>query len=247
MKTLIDSVALLSGLTRPEVIAIAEKAPRTYRKYDIPKKKTGHRRISHPAKETKLLQYAVIDLLLAKMPVHHAAVGFIPGLKSPLKENATRHAKNAFMLRADFKDFFPSIRPTDFYAALAAAPGNLGLEITTADKEFLKKVLFVKDHDGSLGLPIGAPTSPIVSNVVMIELDREIQALSERHDTTYTRYADDLVFSTSTKDISATVLNELNELLAATAIPNLQLNHDKTHFMSRNCRRAVTGLVITPS
>jgi hypothetical protein len=234
MKTLIDSVALLTGLEKSEVLSIANKAPKFYRKYSIPKKRGGLRQIFHPAKETKLLQYAAIDILIAKMPVHRAAVGFIPGLISPLKVNAERHAKNEYLLRVDFDNFFPSVRPTDFFAALAAAKDGLDVDLGTADKEFLKNILFVKYKDGSVGLPVGAPSSPVVSNVVMMELDREIQALAERYDAIYTRYADDLIFSTSKKESSAALLDDIEELLKATALPKLSLNQSKTCFMSRN-------------
>lgn len=247
MKTLIDSIVLLTGLEKSEVRSIADKAPRNYRKYNIPKKRGGVRRIFHPAKETKLLQYAAIDLLISKMPVHEAAVGFIPGLRSPLRSNASRHAKNAFLLRVDFEDFFPSIRPTDFFSALDAAPLALDFEISAQDRDFLEKILFVRYPDTNMGLPVGAPTSPVVSNVIMLSLDREIQSLAERLEATYTRYADDLIFSTAVKDTSATILAELVKILDAVTEPRVSLNRSKTCFMSRNCRRAVTGLIITPS
>lgn len=248
MKTLIDSTVLLTGLGKSEVVAIADKAQRTYRKYNIRKKRAGAglRRIYHPAKETKLLQYAAIDLLISKIPIHQAAVGFIPGLRSPLKVNAERHAKNEYLLRVDFENFFPSLRPTDFFEALSAAQAGLEVKLAPTDKEFLEKILFVKYPNGSVGLPVGAPTSPVVSNVVMLALDSKIQALADRHDTTYTRYADDLIFSTRVKDSSASLLKNLITLLETTTIPNVSLNDSKTCFMSRNCRRAVTGLMITP-
>lgn len=246
MKTLVESVCILTGLSKGDLETIANKAQRTYRKYDIPKKRTGLRRIYHPAKETKLLQYAATDLLLSKMPVHAAAVGFIPGLKSPLKVNAERHAANPYFLRVDFRDFFPSIRPLDFFAALDAALPTIGIRVNDDDREFLEKILFVSYHGGIFGLPVGAPTSPIVSNLVMLSLDGEIQTLAEEFDAIYTRYADDLVFSTGAKDVSATLLERLAELLGATPSPAVTLNEEKTCFMSRNCRRAVTGLIITP-
>lgn len=246
MRTLIDSISALTGLDSVELIGIANRAQRTYRKYDIPKKKTGMRRIYHPAKETKLLQYAAIDLLISKMPVHEAAVGFIPGLKSPLRVNAERHAVNPYLLRVDFKDFFPSIRPADFFRALDAALPAIDMKITRRDRAFMEKILFVKLHDGTFGLPIGAPASPVVSNVVMLTLDSEIQNLAEAADAVYTRYADDLVFSTGAKHTCTTILEDLGALLYSSNSPAVTLNDSKTCFMSRNCRRAVTGLIITP-
>ena len=246
MKSLIESVALLTGLNQIEILSIAEKAPRTYRKYYIPKKRTGQRRIYHPSKETKLLQYAATDLLISALPVHNAAVGFIPGLQSPLKFNAARHSHNPYLLRVDFKDFFPSIRPADLVVALDMAQAKLQVDLNKDDLEFLERIIFVKYPDGTIGLPIGAPTSPIVSNAVMLPLDTSIQALADLHDVVYTRYADDLIFSTTVRGVSETLLADLVELLGASKGPRVTLNDAKTCFMSRNCRRAVTGLIITP-
>ena len=246
MKTLIESVSLLTGLSKTQVQILANKAPHTYRKYRIPKKRGGQRPISHPSKETKLLQYAATDILISGLPVHCAAMGFIPGLRSPLRENALRHAHNAYMLRVDFEEFFPSIRPADFFTVLDSAIPTLGIAITEGDREFLKKVLFVKYAGDTIGLPIGAPTSPLVSNVVMHPLDKAIQTLAEHHDAVYTRYADDLIFSTSVQSASSRLLSELVALLEATSHPSVSLNNSKTCYMSRNCRRAVTGLIITP-
>jgi len=246
MSDLVDTVSLFTGLAVPELEKLARVAPSTYRKYAIPKKRGGERRISHPSKETKLLQYATLELLLKDLPVHTAAQGFVRGIKSPLRKNALSHSGNPFLLRVDFSDFFPSVRPNDLLRKIPIDADFSGGKITARDHEFLKKILFVFNHDKSLGLPMGAPTSPCISNVVMHDLDTSLEALAGNFEFVYTRYADDLIFSTRNKDASASLLIEIERVLAKCDHPKVSLNSAKTCFMSRNCRRAVTGLILTP-
>jgi hypothetical protein len=178
--------------------------------------------------------------------VHAAAQGFVRGIKSPLRKNALSHSANPFLLRIDFSDFFPSIRPDDLLCKTPIDSDFSGGKITARDHEFLKKILFIANHDKSQGLPIGAPTSPCVSNVVMHDLDTSLAALADNFEFVYTRYADDLIFSTKNKDTSASLLIEIEKILAESDSPKVSLNNAKTCFMSRNCRRAVTGLILTP-
>jgi hypothetical protein len=193
-----------------------------------------------------MLQYATLELLLKDLPVHAAAQGFVRGIKSPLRRNALSHSANPFLLRIDFSEFFPSIRPDDLLGRIPIGSDFSGVTITARDHEFLKKILFIANHDKSQGLPIGGPTSPCVSNVVMRDLDASLSALAGDFEFVYTRYADDLIFSTQNKNASKGLLIEIEKVLIECDSPRVSLNHAKTCFMSRNCRRAVTGLILTP-
>jgi RNA-directed DNA polymerase len=246
MPDLVDTVSLFTGLAPSELEKLARIAPSTYRKYSIPKKRGGQRGISHPSKQTKMLQYATLELLLKNLPVHAAAQGFVRGIKSPLRKNALSHSTNPFLLRVDFSDFFPSIRPNDLLGRIPIGKDFSGVKITARDHEFLKRVLFIANHDKSQGLPIGGPTSPCVSNVVMCDLDASLSELAREFEFVYTRYADDLIFSTQNKNSSDRLLIEIGKILMECDSPKVSLNHAKTCFMSRNCRRAVTGLILTP-
>ena len=82
----------------------------------IAKKKGGGRRtIHHPSKQTKALQYALIEIFLNKLPIHSCAAAYRRNIKSPLLENATIHAKYSYSVRVDFSDFFHSISPLDLF------------------------------------------------------------------------------------------------------------------------------------
>ena len=192
MKSLIQTVEQFTGLSVNDILEISKKSQNTYKKYSIPKKRKGHRKISHPSKETKLLQYACVELLIDYIKPHPAAHGYIRGQKSPLLNNASKHAKQPFLLRVDFKDFFPSIRPADLFEILKVDKVINDIKLTENDQHFLENVFFLQNPDGSKGLPIGAPSSPWVSNIIMIDLDSQLSTLAEKNDFIYTRYADGL-------------------------------------------------------
>ena len=246
-KPLINTVAEFLGFEISVVTEMAGKAQRTYRHYKIPKKKRGLRTIYHPSKETKSIQYALMQILAETLTPHDCAFAYKPGLSSPLRKNAETHARFAYSLRIDFKDFFPSIKPADLFAAITDAGNPKKIDLLPEDREFLSQAFFVKVADGSLGLPIGAPSSPMLSNGVMRSLDIAIDAFAKNREFVYTRYADDLVFSTAQKGASKAFLDGLRPLLSKCEHPRLTINEEKTLFMSRNCRRVVTGMTIDPN
>jgi retron-type reverse transcriptase len=193
-----------------------------------------------------MLQHALMILLPTFLTPHPAATAFLRGVSSPLRRNAEAHAKNSYLARIDLEDFFPSITPEDLLVRLEAHSNPRPLVLSESDRGFVTNVCFVKYHNGKFGLPVGAPSSPLISNAVMFDLDVKISATAVRSDFTYTRYADDLVFSTMRKSSSKALVDEVAHLLAQTGSPRLKINERKTRFMSRNCRRAVTGLLLTP-
>jgi hypothetical protein len=96
------------------------------------------------------------------------------------------------------------------------------------------------------GLAIGAPSSPCVSNAVMYHLDESAAGLAVQLAGVYTRYADDLVFSTDRVGACREFASAYEALLQSCSSPCLQLNHRKTLYMSKGTRRIVTGLFVTP-
>lgn len=246
-KPLIQSVAEVLGFELSVVEEMAAKAPKTYRHYKIPKKKRGlFRTIYHPSKETKSIQYALMHILAHYLEPHTCAYAFKPNFPSPLRKNAEVHAQFPFSMRIDFKDFFPSIKPDDIFAAVENSDHKPKIKLLPEDKTFLCQAFFVRLNDGTLGLPIGAPSSPMLSNGAMRPLDLAIDALANKRDFVYTRYADDLVFSTDHKGASKAFLRDLRGIVSKSRHPKLRINEEKTLFMSRNCRRVVTGMTIDP-
>ena len=245
-KTIIEIIADYLGYSPDIVLEISNKAPRTYRKYNIKKKKGGNRIIFHPSKLTKSLQYAIIETILRELPVHQSAAGYIRGIKSPLLRNAEKHAKFRYSVRIDFEDFFPSLCPDDLIKKVKAFDKFKDMSI--GDEEFLTKSLFVRYHTGRIGLPIGAPSSPIISNIVMSSLGNEVNKLANftSIESIYTRYADDLIFSSNEKGACKKFYDCVVNLINNTKSPNLKVNTKKTIFTSRGTKRVITGLYISP-
>ena len=207
----------------------------------------GDRTIFHPSKFTKSLQYAIIETILRELPVHRSAAGYIRGIKSPLLRNAERHSKFRYSVRIDFEDFFPSICPNDLIDIVKSS--EKFKDISGEDEQFLTKSLFVRYPTGHIGLAIGAPSSPIISNIIMFSLDEKISklAISTSMDSVYTRYADDIVFSTNDSGACRRFLDGVDDLVKNIKSPNLKINTKKTVLTSRGTKRVITGLYICPN
>ena len=93
-------------LPRSTVEHLMQSAPHRYKVYDIPKR-SGHgmRTIAQPAREVKRLQYWVLANCLADVPVHEAATAYREGLNT--RSNAEVHVRNPYLLKLDFRNFFP--------------------------------------------------------------------------------------------------------------------------------------------
>jgi retron-type reverse transcriptase len=220
---------------------IIRSAPYRYKVFEVDKKNgTGKRTIAQPARELKAIQYWVMANVLRQFPIHGAAMAYRK--RRSISTNAAKHASNRFLLKLDFKDFFHSIKADDLEAFLA---GREGVNLSTEDIFHLKKILFWnRRREGSLIMSIGAPSSPMLSNILMYEFDKKVQAFCGRKRVKYTRYADDLTFSTDRPNILREVEVQVAEICKRMEHPKLSLNTEKTVHASRGGARRVTGLVL---
>jgi retron-type reverse transcriptase len=236
---LIQQLALELKKSETEVSSFLLNAPNKYKVYTIPKRTSGHRVIAQPSKELKAYQRKYLEL--HQFPVHEAAMAYRKGLS--IKDNAITHRKNRYLLKLDLENFFNSITSQLFWSvwkSIIPVPSAI-------DKFFLEKLLFwcpSKKNGGSLVLSIGAPSSPLISNFFMYNFDRAMNDLCRERKIAYTRYADDLTFSTAYKDvlfeIPSVVESKLNELFGT----SIRINKKKTRFSSKAHNRHVTGVTI---
>lgn len=238
-----DLIGLLSretGLTPSGVRRVLLTAPRRYKIYEIPKRSGGTRTIAHPARELKMLQRAFLSAVLSDLPVHQAATAYRKGIG--LKENALPHAANGPILKLDFRNFFPSIRGLDWinYCRTNRLFSN------DHDVDLSALLLFRRAKGESvLRLSIGAPTSPAVSNILLHEFDHRVWgAVSERY-VTYTRYADDMTFSAPRTGFLQGIESVVASIVRETKHPKLEINGDKTRFVTTKYHRDVTGLTLS--
>jgi RNA-directed DNA polymerase len=234
-----DLLSRATGLEPSYILKVARTANHRYKTYTIPKKDGTSREIHHPARELKLFQAWLATNIFEALPIHPAAMAYRNG-KSILS-NAVLHASHNYLLRIDFEAFFPSIRGQDVVSllhknasALRALVGN------DEDIEIIRQLSCRRDR-----LTIGAPSSPAISNAVMFDLDASWFDLSQKLKITYSRYADDLYFSTNSRGLLSELMTVVRKSLAECQSPRLFINEKKSVFTSRKRRRLATGLVLT--
>jgi len=235
---IVEQAAKRLALPIPYLLKVATTASYRYKEYTIPKKSGGVRIIHHPAKELKLLQGWLLHGPLAALPVHDAATAYRVGIG--IRQNAEKHVSSDYILRVDFQDFFPSLHDRDVASVLETNRRKMGDSITDVDLFFINRIVC----RGS-SLTIGAPTSPHLSNTIMFNFDTEWSERARALDVTYTRYADDLYFSTNHPNVLENLLQELRDYLRGQVSPTLRINERKTAFSSRKRRRLMAGLILT--
>jgi retron-type reverse transcriptase len=198
-----------------------------YRVFTIPKANGEARRVDEPVDKLKTVQRWILRRILAKIPTHRAAQGFRRGRS--ILTNARKHLLKQVVVRVDLKDFFPSIslhqaRRVFIKAGYPYTVANILANLSTREGV----------------LPIGAPTSPALANQVCQKLDRRIWALSYRAQFFYTRYADDLVFSSYNRKFGALV-PFLKQVITE---EGFEVNEKKVAIARRNGRQTVTGIVV---
>lgn len=236
---LIDQIARETGLSGPQILEIARCAPYSYRTYTIPKRSGGGVRvISHPSRKLKVLQRWLADRVLIDLPIHDLVYSYRRG--KSIRDNADLHKNANYLLRVDLKDFFPSISRVDVTSLLRLHKTDFQIPVSDEDISFVARVVCKGN-----AITIGAPSSPVISNAVLYNFDVKVTELSTKYAVTYTRYADDLYFSTCLPNVLTTLLAEVKAVLQTLPFPKVIINDDKTIFTSRKRRIVVTGLVVT--
>ena len=211
-----------------------------YKVYSIPKRTHGRRIIAHPSKDLKELQRAFVSIF--DFPLHSCAMAYRKGMS--IKENAEAHSKQNYLLKMDLENFFNSITPDAFWEIWEKAfPAHEDIE-----KRIIENLLFwgqSADNGGKLVLSVGAPSSPAISNFFMYYFDQVIYEFCFQNHIIYTRYADDLTFSSNKKGSLFEIPNFVKSTLDNCFGKKLVVNHQKTVFSSKAHNRHVTGITLT--
>lgn len=197
-----------------------------YEVFRIEKKSGGYREIAVPSLRLGIMQRWILKNILEKVPISEHAHGFLRGRS--IVSNAIPHSKCESLVNVDIKDFFPSIS----YEVVHSVFKELGY--TKELCQTFSELCTYRDY-----LPQGAPTSPMISNIVCRRLDKRLGSLAKFHNANYTRYADDITFS-GDKNILF-LLAGIREIIED---EGFILNHSKTRFKLGGQRKIVTGLVV---
>ena len=240
--TLISTLARETGLSERDVLRIVASAPKRYKAYPIAKRNGGERIIAQPALEVKVLQRMLMMRVFSAYPIHDSAYAYVRGRS--IRQNALRHARSEFILKLDFKNFFNSIRPVDLERVLNSRPVE---GVSPADHETIYQLTFWGMRSPNpICLSIGAPSSPMISNIVMYEFDRAANEIATELQLTYTRYADDITVSSADSAQRLLAFEKRISSAIEKSPMRITLNQSKRGLYGRGERRMVTGLIITP-
>lgn len=213
-----------------------------YKSFEIPKRTGGMRPILAPIGLTRELQEKLAPLLLERYSAHPAAQGFLK--ERSILTNARVHVGQRLVLNIDLEDFFPSINFGRVRGLFMAEPFKLGPAAAA---------LFAQLCTYRNGLPQGAPTSPALSNFIAADLDRRLTRLARESNVRYTRYADDITFSSNQQTLPQTLIVTVagegkasvqvaEPLERAIVASGFAINQKKVRLQTRHQRQSVTGL-----
>jgi len=249
----LDKFAAAIGYKASGLSFILYKMPESakYLTFGVPKASGGMRTIHAPTEKLKRLQGRLASVLLEcnseiheKNPLPPLSHGFEKGRS--IFTNAWEHKSRRYVLNIDIENFFPTInfgRIRGFFIsnkdyALPAKAATLVAQIACFQGK----------------LPQGSPCSPIVANLIAHLLDVRMVRLAKARTCTYSRYADDLTFSTNQKHFPSAIAEELtgypgswvlsDDLLNEVARTGFSVNHCKTRMQLRSSRQMVTGLTV---
>lgn len=215
----------ISGVSNRELYYISNNTDKFYNRISIPKKTGGVRIVYAPKPQLKWCQHYIAENYLDVYRESKYATAYHKG--SNILANASPHCNKKNVLKLDIEDFFGSITFMQVYNVFYKCyPANVS-------KQLAELCCY---HDS---LVQGSPASPKLSNVVMYSFDNKIGKWCEERNITYTRYCDDLTFSSN--DDLHSVYYKVKSLLKSNGF---YLNNKKTHFVNANHRQSVTGIVV---
>jgi RNA-directed DNA polymerase len=212
-----------------------------YREFEIPKRAGGTRTISAPPFAILNLQRRLYVLLSDRYDRKKCVHGFVRD--QSIVSNAEVHSCRRYVVNFDLRDFFHSIHIGRVRGVFCNEPFNFGLEAATVLAQICCR------GDGLL--PQGGVMSPLISNLVCRSLDNDLMRLARRTKVSYTRYADDLTFSTQRSTFPSEIVSPIphstvpgDELRELVESHKFELNTQKGTRRSRRERQEVTGLTV---
>ena len=226
-----------------ELVVIRKHRSKMYSHFTIPKKSGGVRFINAPNPRLLYLQRRLLEVFMRmhkpRKPVH----GFVR--ERSAITNANEHLNRKHVLNIDLKDFFPTITQD----RVSGLFGTLG--VPSDVRAIIMSICCVNNR-----LPQGAPTSPIISNMISLRMDRQLMGFCKTRRIKYSRYADDLTFSLYTaphqlfsenvpspgKLTSVQISQELKSIIVDNGFV---LNEEKLRYFGPSSRKEVTGLIVS--
>lgn len=216
-----------------------------YYYFEIPKKSGGMRQICAPCGNLKWFQLCLNEIFKALYTPSPYAMGFTEGRS--IVDNARMHTNQNYVFNIDLQDFFPSIDQARVWKRLQLAPFNFNPKVAGVIAGFcaIKSVRYDENEAFTecFVLPQGAPTSPLLTNAICDTLDRRLHGLAKRFGLHYSRYADDITFS-SMHNVYQPESEFRKELKRIISEQHFTINEKKTRLNHCSGRQEVTGLTV---
>jgi len=217
-----------------------------YVHFKMAKKTGGFREISAPKPKLKRLQYWILENILNKVEVSQEAHGFVS--KKSIVTNAIPHIGKSLVINCDLENFFPTLdyprvkglfKSLGYSAEVATVLAVLTTEAQTKEVLLDGEKLYL--YTGKRFLPQGSPASPMITNLICRKLDSRMRGIAKSLEFTYTRYADDMTFSSN----EYTKINKMMFWIKGiTKEEGFILHPKKTKIMRKGACHEVTGVVV---
>ncbi len=206
-----------------------------YNRANIPKGNNAFRTLDIPNTDIlKKVQYMILRYILQQIPVSDHAYCYGKG-RSQI-QNAQNHLNSEIIIKLDFKNFFYSIKfpqVLNLFRSFGYS-GRISVYLTTL-------LLYYDQNENEPYLPQGPKSSPYLSSLVCKEMDDALVEISNKFNFTYTRYSDDITFSTKVKKIPSgffhAIFKEINKY-------GFTINKRKLKIQNRCNRQMVTGILV---
>lgn len=234
-----DDVCETLEVTRKHLHYILFDQKNKYSSFSIPKKNGGIRTITAPRNNLKILQQKLAYILSLIYKPTHNIHGYVK--ERGIVTNAKRHLNKDFVLNFDLQDFFNSINFGRVRGLLQSF-----LKIGSNAATVIANICCYNNT-----LPQGAPTSPILSNMICFSLDKQMQQMAKQYSCIYTRYADDLTISTTSDRFPRKIAYTTKEtvvlgdrVVQIVESNGFKINPSKTRLTKKSQHMEVTGVTV---
>lgn len=233
------NVTAMASLLEADPLQLLKlRLDKPYYTFYVNKQKGKQRLIEAPHTELKLVLRKLNNYLQSTYFFCRstAAYGFVQQPRNANKKrniltNARLHCGKKYLLNIDLKDFFHQVTRIRVLSIFKSPPFNFNIEFG----DFLSELCTYQGR-----LPMGSPVSPVLSNFATRELDADLLFFAHENDITYSRYVDDLSFS-SNLSLTADHFHQIQHLITG---KGFSMNPEKIQWMGEGDEKTVTGLIL---
>lgn len=242
---------------------VVERNVDPYRLFRIKKRRGGWRQICVAEPRLRRVMRWLNRFVLTSLPPHHASYAYARGCS--ILKCAQMHVGSRWLIKIDIQQFFESISEVQVYRVFSSAGyeplvsfelARLTTRLSNSRRRYSRpnwrnwdssrhaNILWYQNpHLGNL--PQGAPTSPAIANLAVREFDRSIEKLAKSCELIYTRYSDDLIFSTAEPTYSRVQATRLiSTVYSKMHAIGLRPHTAKTVVVPPGARKVVLGLLV---